>query len=77
MATSTISEAQKAQRRRALGRRLVQKASGIQVDLDALQGTPDLQHLSAGETKALEKQLKALGVVRNNFYKLGEILEKS
>lgn len=73
---STISDDQIATRRRALGRRLIAKASAFTVDLRGIQESPDLAFLNDKERSILEKQLDGMSKLVRNFNVLGERLDK-
>lgn len=69
------SEAQKATRRRALGRKLVKHASDLRVMAIGVDDSTDLQFLTAKEKKLLSQRTEMLGKVAGDYDQLGERLE--
>lgn len=72
---NAVNEQQTAVRRRALGRRLIQKGTSLSNLRGDLNGSPDLQFFTDPERKAYDKQMEVLGKVMGNLKKLGERLE--
>jgi hypothetical protein len=72
-----VSKEQRATRRRALGRQLMNKSSNLAVDIAAVQGSTDLQYLTPKEAQRVQKLLKAMETVRSEFNKMSQHLENS
>lgn len=72
----TISAAQAATRRRAMGRKLAKHASDLKITAAGVKAQ-DVDLLTEKESRALTRQLAGLDKIATNFLKLGASLEKS
>lgn len=73
---TTVSAEQRVTRRRALGRRVIKIGADLRISSIAIQESPDLQHLSDAEKKALDKAVKSLDGVATYLNKFGDRLDK-